>query len=96
MTIVRQTGLPFPPNEPGTAAITYTAEVSGCTFKTVISASPRGPYFLHLQNNVHFDIPPRDIEHFDLGPLLEEAFRRNEDRSRPMLSSLVNAIQGLE
>src|SRR5713101_5350541 len=36
--IVRKTGLPFPPNEVGTAAITYTAEVSGCTFKTVVSS----------------------------------------------------------
>jgi hypothetical protein len=95
-TIIRKTGLPFPPNEVGTAAITYTAEVSGCTFKTAISASPRGPYFLHIQNNAHFVISQEAIEHFDLGPLLDEAFRRNEDRSQLMLSSLVDAIQGLK
>src|SRR2546425_6009917 len=96
-TIVRQTGLPFPPNEVETAAITYIAEVSGCTFKTVISASPRGPNFLHIQNNAHFLLIPQDvINPFDLGPLLDEAFRRNENRSQAMLSSLVNAIQGLK
>jgi hypothetical protein len=95
-TIVRKTGLPFPPNEVGTAAITYTAEVSGATFKTVVSESPRGPNFLHIQNNAHFLIPQDTIQPFDLGPLLDEAFRRNEDRSQSMLSSLVNAIQGLK
>ena len=94
-TVVRQTGLPFPPNEVATAAITYTAKVSGCTFKAVIAASPRGPNFLHVQNNAEFIIPQDETKHFDLGPLLDEAFRRNEDRSQSMLSSFVNAIQGL-
>jgi hypothetical protein len=94
--IVRKTGLPFPPNEVGTAAITYTAEANGCTFKTVVSESPRGPNFLHIQNNAHFLIPQDTIQPFDLGPLLDEAFRRNEDRSQSMLSSLVSAVQGLK
>lgn len=93
--IVRKTGLPFPPNEVGTAAITYTAEVSGCTFKTVMSTSPRGPRFLHIQNNAHF-VTPQEGKHFDLAPLLDGAFQRNEERSHIMLSSLVNAIEGLE
>ena len=95
-TLVRQTGLPFPPNEVASAAITYTAEASDCTFKTVISASPRGPHFLQIQNNAHFVIPQDAIRHFDLGPLLDDAFRKNEDRSQSMLSNFVNAIQGLK
>jgi hypothetical protein len=96
VAIMRKTDLPFPPNEVGTAVLTYTAEVSGCTFKTVISASPRGPYFLHIQNNAHFVISQEASGHFDLGPLLNEAFLRNENRSQLMRSSLVDAIQGLK
>lgn len=91
MAIVRKTGLPFPSDEEGTAAITYTAEVGDATFKTVISASPRGPYFLQLQNNTHFT--QESIGQFDLGPLLDEAFRRNENRSQLMLGNFVKAIQ---
>jgi hypothetical protein len=95
-TIVRQTGLPFPLEEAASAEITYTAEVSGCTFKTVISPSPRGPNFLQIQNNAHFLAPRGEVKHFELGPLLDEAFQRNETRSQLMVSNLVNAIQGLK
>jgi len=95
-TIVRKTGLPFPLNEVGTAAITYKAEVGDCTFTTVISASPRGPNFLQIQNNAHFIVPQEATGVFDLGPLLDEAFRKNEDRSQLMFSGLVTAIRGLK
>lgn len=91
--VIRKTGLPFPSNEVATATITYTAEGSGCTFKTTIAPSPRGPNFLHIQNNAHFTIQATS-QNFDLGPLLDEAVRINEDRSQLMLSSLVDAIQG--
>jgi hypothetical protein len=97
MTIVRQTGLPFPPDEVGTAAITYIAESKGCTFTTVISASSKGPNFLHVQNNAHFSLPSEEtIKKFDLGPLLEKAFEENEARAQLMLSNLVSVIQGLK
>jgi hypothetical protein len=91
--IVRKTGLPFPPDEVATATLTYTVEASGNTFKTTIAPSPRGPNFLHIQNNAHFIIQESNPQ-FDLGPLLDEAIRKNEDRSQLMLSSLVDAIQG--
>lgn len=94
--LVRQTGLPFPPNEEAEASITYTAKADDCNFKTTISASARGPEFLHIQNNTHFVIPQLKNEHFDLGPLIDEAFRRNEDRSQMMLSKFVDAIQGFK
>lgn len=98
MTIVRQTDLPFPLNEVGTAAITYIAEVKNCTFQTVVSVSPRGPNFLYVQNNVHFPILPSEdaIKKFDLGPLLEDAFQGHEERVQLMVSNLVKAIQELK
>lgn len=94
--IVQQTRLPFPLDEVASAEITYTAEVTGCTFKTVIAPSPRGPHFLQIRNNAHFVVPQDTVKHFDLGPLLDEAFQKNEDRSQMMMSKLVNAIQGLK
>lgn len=96
MKIVRRTALPFPPDETGTAEITYAAEGNGCRFTTVISASPRGAQYLSIRNNAHFVIPQTNVEQFDLGPLLDDAFHRNEDRSQSMLANLVNAIQGLQ
>jgi hypothetical protein len=96
-TIVRQTGLPFPPNEVATAAITYEADVDGCKFTTVISGSPKGSLYLYVKNNAHFALVPQaSLDVFDLGPLLDKAFRRNEDRAQSMLSDFINAIQGLQ
>jgi hypothetical protein len=94
--IVRKTGMPFPPNEDADASISYAAKVDGYEFKTIISTSARGPEFLHFHNNAHFTIPQLKNEHFDLGPLIDEAFLRNEDRSRMMLSKLVDAIKGFK
>ncbi|MCB1767111.1 MAG: hypothetical protein KDJ22_13805 [Candidatus Competibacteraceae bacterium] len=94
MSIIRKTDLPFPPHEEGTATITYIAEGDDCKFRTVISISPRGQNFLHIQNNVHFDVSSEEKGHFDLGPLLDRAFQINEKRSQRMRLSITNAIEG--
>lgn len=95
-TLVRQTALPFPTDEEGTGTITYTARAKDCSFQTVVAASPRGANFLHIQNNAHFPLSSGEVTQVDLGPLIEGAYQRNEDRSRLMLSRLVTAIEELK
>lgn len=93
MSIIRKTGLPFPPDEEGTAGITYIAEGSNCKFKAVISPSPRGQHFLYIMNNAHFDISQDQEGQFDFGPLLDRAFQINEERSQLIRSRFFDAIE---